>query len=69
MLKVSGLKNDLLIYSRYHNFIAYFENNVGIENLTIKRINYNKKYIYNNIDTINFWFAESVLWTSRLCSL
>lgn len=69
MLKVSGSRNDLLTYSRYHNFIAHFEDNVGINNLTIKRIIYNTNKTYNYIDTINFWFAEKVLWTSKLCLL
>ena len=69
MLKVSGSRNKLLTYSRYHEFIAYFEDNLGIESLTIKRIIYHTKKTYNNIETINFWFAENVLWNSKLCLL
>ena len=69
MLKVSGSKRDIVYYSRYHEFIAYFEDNLGIESLTIKRIVYSTKNTYNNIDTINLWFAERVLWTSKLCLL
>jgi orotidine-5'-phosphate decarboxylase len=69
MLKVSGSRNKILYYSRYHEFIAYFEDNITIIDLKIIDIVYTTEKTYNKLDTIDFWFSEKVLWTSRLCLL
>lgn len=70
MLHVSVSRNNLSTYSRYEEFVAYFEDNIPIEDPFIIKIiiavhGPNNYYT----QTVDFWFGDTTLWTKMLCSL